>query len=125
MTHYYYYISTGADWFNTTNVYRVAVGESAQGRRDFLFLTAHSVDHGHYFEIVSRKSDLFVREVLQSLALSGISVTHVSARDFVRSLRANESLSLSSAALHNTNAQRKALDLGFRIQGKLNARRAG
>lgn len=124
MTHYYYYISAGATWDETTIVYRVAVGESVQGRRDYLFLTAHSVDHRHYFELISRKTDLFIRRVLESLAIYGTSIVHVSARDLVRSLRANESLTLSPAALHNTHTQRMALDTGYRVQCNLNARRA-
>ncbi len=124
MTHFYYYISTGATWDDTTIVYKVAVSASQQGRRDFLFLTAYSVDHGHYFELLSQKTDMFIRRVLQSLSIYGTSIVHVSARDLVRSLRANEALTLSPGALHNTHTQRKALDTGYRVQCNLNARRA-
>lgn len=124
MTHYYYYITSDGTWDDSTKVYKVGVANSQQGRRDFLFLTANSVDHGDFFEVVSQNSDSFVRKVLQSLAISGTSITHVSARDLVRSLRANEALTLSPNALHNTHTLRKALNLGYRIQSNLNARRA-
>lgn len=124
MTHYYYYIAAGTTWDGTTAIYKIAVSDSMQGRRDFLYITAYSVDHQHYFEIVSAKSDNFIRRTLQSLAIYGISIVHVSARDLVRSLRANEALTLSQEALHNAHTQRMALNLGYRVQSKINARRA-
>lgn len=124
MTHYYYYIAAGTTWDGTTAIYKVGVSKSRQGERDFLYLTAHSVEHQHYFEIVSAQSDTFVRRVKASLAEFAISVSYVSARDLVRSLRANEALSLSQEALHNAHTQRKAINLGYRIQSNLNARRA-
>lgn len=125
MTRYYYYIESGTNWDGTTKVYKIGIGSSAQGRRDYLAITANSVDGSHYFEPVSNTSDAFVHRVLQSLAEFGTQIQHVSARDFVRSLRAHEALALSSAAIHNADSQRMALDLGYRIQSKLNARRAG
>lgn len=124
MTHYYYYISAGATWDGTTEVYKVGIGTSVQGRRDFLYLTAHCVDHKNYFEPVSSQSDSFILQVLHSLEDFGTKIQHVSSRALVRSFKTDGALSYSPAAIHNAHAQRMALDLGYRVQCKINARRA-
>lgn len=124
MTHYYYFIAAGATWDGTTAIFKVAIGSTKQAQRDYLALTAHAVDNDYYLEIVSQESDIFIKKVLHSLAEYGTQIQHVKVRDLVRSIKSATALSLSPAALHNAHYQRMQLDTSYRIQSKLNSRRA-
>lgn len=68
MVHYYYYVSAGAQCDESTRIWKVAVGTSQQCQRDYAFLVAHALQHGLFFEVVSSRSDEFVKRLRHSLA---------------------------------------------------------
>ena len=115
MTHYYYYVIAGAICDDTTIIVKTSLGHSAQGRRDYLFLTAYSVQHGHYFEIVSAKSDAFVQNLLRSLSMSTDSVCHMTGRELVRYLKYGYLPTLSCVQVKQADHQRRLLDLNYRV----------
>lgn len=89
MTSCYYYIMAGAVIDSTTRIYSVACGTSTQANRDFLFLTAYAVQHGHYFEIRSNNSTNFISSILDNYKgiLTEPAIQRVSSRELVRSLK--------------------------------------
>lgn len=123
MTHYYYYVIAGPICDDTSEIIKVSLGTSAQARRDYLFLTAYSVQHGHYFEIVSAKSDEFAQNLLASLQLSSMDIHHMTGRELVRYLKYGYRPTLSSAQVKAADQQRRHLDANYRII--MNLRRAG
>lgn len=122
MTHYYYYIIAGAQCDENTRLFKVGVGSSKQGQRDYLFLTAFAVEHGHYFELVSDKTDDFVRRI--NLSLGGIlpSIMVLSSREMVRYLKGAGLPTLSNDALLSNDAQLKVLNTNYRIISNLRRR---
>lgn len=122
MTHYHYYILAGAQLDENARIYKVGVGSSKQGRRDYLFLTAFAVEHGHYFELVSDKTDDFVRRI--NLSLGGIlpSIMVLSSREMVRYLKGAGLPTLSNDALLSNDAQLKVLNTNYRIISNLRRR---
>lgn len=122
MTHFHYYIIAGAQCDENTRLFKVGVGSSKQGQRDYLFLTAFSVEHGHYFELVSDKTDDFVRRV--NLSLGGIlpSIMVLSSREMVRYLKGAGIPTLSNDKLLSNDAQLKVLDINYRIISNLRRR---
>lgn len=122
MTHYYYYIIAGAQLDENARIYKVGVGSSKQGRRDYLFLTAFAVEHGHYFEMVSGKTDDFVHRV--TLSLGGVlpSIMVLSSREMVRYLKGAGLPTLSNDALLSNDAQLKVLNTNYRIISNLRSR---
>lgn len=122
MIHYHYYIEAGAQLDENTRIYKVGVGSSKQGRRDYLFLTAFAVEHGHYFEMVSDKTDDFVRRV--TLSLGGVlpSIKVLPAREMVRYLKGAGLPTLSNNALLSADSQRKVLNINYRIISNLRRR---
>lgn len=122
MTHFHYYIIAGAQCDENTRLFKVGVGTSKQGRRDYLFLTAFAVDHGHYFELVNDKTDDFVHRV--TLSLGGIlpSIMVVSSREMVRYLKGAGLPTLSNDALLSNDAQLKVLNTNYRIISNLRRR---
>lgn len=102
MTHYHYYIQAGAQLDALSRFYLVAIGNSVQANRDYLFLLSHSVDAGHYFEIRSEESTDFVQRCLQSLSDDAAQfdcvapiLQKIKARDLVRLIKAETAASLS------------------------------
>lgn len=122
MTHYYYYIIAGAQCDENTRLFKVGVGSSKQGQRDYLFLTAFAVEHGHYFELVSDKTDDFVHRV--TLSLGGVlpSIMVLSSREMVRYLKGAGLPTLSNDALLSNDAQLKVLNTNYRIISNLRRR---
>lgn len=122
MTHYYYYIIAGAQCDENTRLFKVGVGSSKQGQRDYLFLTAFAVEHGHYFELVSDKTDLFVHRV--TLSLGGVlpSIMVLSSREMVRYLKGAGLPTLSNDKLLSNDAQLKVLNTNYRIISNLRRR---
>ena len=47
MTHYYYYVIADPVCDSTSEILKVSLGTSARARRDYLFLTAYSVEHDY------------------------------------------------------------------------------
>ena len=123
MTHYYYYVIAGPICDGTSEILKVSLGTSAQARRDYLFLTAYSVQHGHYFEIVNAKTDEFAQNLLTSLQLSSMDIHHLTGRELVRYLKYGYRPNLASAQVKAADLQRRHLDDNYRIL--MNVRRAG
>lgn len=123
MTHYYYYVIAGPVCDGTSEILKVSLGNSAQGRRDYLFLTAYSVQHGHYFELVSAKSDEFAQNLLTSLQLSSMDIHHMTGRELVCYLKYGYRTTLSSVQMKAADQQRRHLDDNYRVI--MNLRRAG
>lgn len=123
MTHYYYYIQSGAVLDESARLFKVGIGTSRQSQRDFLSLTAFAVNHGHYFEIVSRESDDFIIKLRHSLVEFNVQMEWLSCRDLVQELRDTISHPLDSAVLRSNHLQQKSLNLNYRISSNL-ARRA-
>lgn len=111
MTHFYYYITAGRTMDETSHVYRVAVGTSCQANRDYLFLIAYSESHGHYFEIVSLKSSEFVSKVIDS----GYQLEAITARELVRSIKAQTANPLNPSALSHQHRFQMQTNLDYRI----------
>lgn len=124
MTHYYYYIECGAVVDSTSTVYQVAIGTTQQAQRDFLFLTAYSVDHGHYFEVFSNTSSTFVLRLLKQPDAEVPRQIKVTARELVRHFKSGAPCVQMTAALRAAHQQRIALDVGYRCQCLLDRQRA-
>lgn len=124
MVHYYYYISAGAQCDESTRIYKVAVGTSKQCQRDYAFLVAHTLQHGHYFEVVSSESDEFVKRLRHSLAQFNVQLEWLSCRDLCRELRQATATQYAAGALAGAHRQRKSLNLNYRISSYLSRRAA-
>lgn len=123
MTRYYYYVVAGRQCDQTTKLFKVAIGTNKQSQRDYAFLLANALEHGHYFEVVSRESDEFIRRLRLSLADYDVQMEWLSCRDLSALLRSVATSPLQPSALHGAHQQRKALSLNYRISSNL-ARRA-
>lgn len=119
MVHYYYYVSAGAQCDESTRIYKVAVGTSKQCQRDYAFLVAHALQHGHYFEVVSSVSDDFVKRLRHSLAQFNVQLEWLSCRDLCRELRQMTATPYAAGALAGAHRQRKSLNLNYRISSNL------
>lgn len=124
MTHYYYYVVAGQVCDGTTQLYKVGIGHSAQGQRDYAFLTSYAKEHGHYFSPITQESDIFFRHLLESLREFDVKCYQVAGRDLVRSLKDGVFKPLSCAQSHAANYQLKMLDTSYRIISNLNRRAA-
>lgn len=124
MVHYYYYVSAGAQCDESTRIYKVAVGTSKQCQRDYAFLVAHALQHGHYFEIVSSQSDEFIMRLLHSLAQFNVLLDWLSCRDLCRELRQMTATPYAAGALAGAHRQRKSLNLSYRISSNLSRQAA-
>ena len=120
MTHYYLYIEAGATVDTTSRFYKVAVGTSKQAQKDYLFLVAHAVDNGHFFEIWSTQVDAFLEKCWSLSQLDRSSVVPTTARDLVRAFKTNTRPTLSSQTLINRHRMMNALNIAYRIQSNLN-----
>ncbi len=116
MTSCYYYIMAGAVIDSTTRIYSVACGTSTQANRDFLFLTAYAVQHGHYFEIRSNNSTNFISSILDNYKgiLTEPAIQRVSSRELVRNLKSNTRVPFSQNVLDNQNHVLNYLSLEYR-----------
>lgn len=119
MTRYYYYVVAGRQCDQTTQIFKVAVGTNKQSQRDYAFLLANAQQHGHYFEIVSRESDEFIRRLRLSLAEYDVQLEWLSCRDLSALLRSVTTSPLQPSALHGAHLQRKTLSLNYRISSNL------
>lgn len=124
MTHYYYYVSAGAQCDESTRIYKVAVGTSKQCQRDYAFLAAHALQHGHYFEVVSSRSVDFVKRLRHSLAQFNVQLEWLSCRDLCRELRQMTATPYAAGALAGAHRQRKSLNLSYRISSNLSRQAA-
>ena len=124
MTHKYYYVSAGKVCDANTCIYSVMIGESLQGRRDHEFLQSYAIQHGHYFAPVSNESDIFIDNLVDSLAEFDIKRRHLAGRDLVKLLRQGVDCILYEKQLHAADFQLKMLDTSCRIISNLNRRDA-
>ena len=124
MVHYYYYVSAGAQCDESTRIWKVAVGTSRQCQRDYAFLVAHALQHGHYFEICSPGSDDFIMKLRHSLAKFNVQLEWLSCRDLCRELRQVTATPCAAGALAGAHRQRKSINLNYRISSNLAHRAA-
>ena len=124
MTHKYYYVSAGKVCDDTTAIYTVFIGQSAQGCRDLDFLQQYAIQHGHYFKNVSEESDIFIRNLKESLAEFDIKHEQTTARDLVRLFKDGTKKPLDNRVLQAHIYQMKMLDTSYRIISNLNRRDA-
>lgn len=124
MVHYYYYVSAGAQCDESTRIWKVAVGTSQQCQRDYAFLVAHALQHGHYFEICSQVSDDFILKLRRSLVQFNVQLEWLSCRDLCRELRQVTATPCAAGALAGAHRQRKTLNLNYRISSNLSRRAA-
>lgn len=122
MTHFYYYIESGAILDENARLFKVGIGTSRQSQRDFLALTAFAVNHGHYFELVSDKTDEFLRRVTLSLGRSFSDIIHLSSRELCRYLKGAGLPALSNSQLLSADSQLRFLNSSYRIISNLRAR---
>lgn len=120
MVHLHYYITAGDTIDETTRIFVVSVGTTAQANRDYLFLTAHAVTHGHYFELKSKESAEFVSRLLRENHVPESSMTPVKARDLVRAIKSDTAVPLSSFG--NADYLKKQLDVNYRLFSNLTRR---
>ena len=124
MTHKFYYVSAGQVCDENTRIYIVTLGQSAQGARDTEFLRSYAIQHGHYFEIMSADSDIFILNLCDSLAEFDVSTQLIAGRDLVKLLRQSVAKPLDQSHLQAKNYQLKMLDTSYRIISNLNRRAA-
>ena len=124
MVHYYYYVSAGAQCDESTRIWKVAVGTSQQCQRDYAFLVAHALQHGHYFEVVSSRSGEFVKRLRHSLSQFNVQLEWLSCRDLCRELQQVTATPYAAGALADAHRQRKSLNLNYRISSNLSRRAA-
>jgi hypothetical protein len=122
MTHYYYYIESGAILDDSARLFKVGIGTSRQSQRDYLALTAFAVNHGHYFELVSEKSDEFMHRVTLSLGRVFSDIIHLSSRELCRYLKGAGLPALSNSQLLSADSQLRFLNTSYRIISNLRAR---
>lgn len=124
MKHSYYYVVAGAMCDSTTLLYKVSIGMSLQGRRDYDFLKSYALQHNHYFCVLSAESDIFMRNLLDSLAEFDIKLQHIDARSLVRIFKFSSAEPLNPSILSGKSYQLKQLDTSYRIISNLNRRAA-
>ena len=120
MVHLHYFITAGRMVDETSRLYHVSIGTSAQANRDFLFLTAFAVSHGYYFEVRSRRSSDFVKRLIESRVFPESNVQAIAARELVRHLKADTSAPI--VACSSQHHQRNFLDSNYRFFSNLNNR---
>lgn len=101
MIHYYLYIDSGQTVRADDHFYKVAIGATTQATRDYLFLTAYAVEHGHYFDLVTSESNAFLLRIRESLNLEVLPLQFVKARDLVRAFKAQQRMPLDAIQLRN------------------------
>ena len=124
MTHKFYYVSAGAICDEDTRIYVVTLGQSLQGSRDTEFLRSYAIQHGHYFEKMSAESDIFIRNLRDSLAEFDVKPQLTAGRDLVKLFRQGVASPLNQSHLQAKSYQLKMLDTSYRIISNLNRRDA-
>lgn len=121
MKHYFCLIMAGREIDSDTRIFKVAVGNSRQSDRDYLFLVAQSVQNNWYFEKWSSQVADFVQMVLESLApeqsddpLGGTIVEGITARELVRNLKMGTKIPTDPQLFRNANHIRHWLSLNYR-----------
>lgn len=120
MKHLHYYIEAGDEVTKSDNFYIVAVGHGKQADRDFLFLTAHAVSCGHFFEVRSAKTQQFVSRLAESLQLDALPFKSITARDLVRHFKANTRPAFAQNQLDNDAHARRFLSTNYRVFSAIN-----
>lgn len=121
MKHYFCLIMAGREIDSDTRIFKVAVGNSRQSDRDYLFLVAQSVQNNWYFEKWSSQVADFVQMVLESLVpeqsddpLGGAIVEGITARELVRNLKMGTKIPTDPQLFRNANNIRYWLSLNYR-----------
>lgn len=123
MTHYHYYIAAGRVIDETSRIYKVGIGQSRQGKRDYNALRALAEAHNHYFHIIDHESDDFILKVMQSIPGRTLSPELVSPRDLKKALASAEEIPLAHGTLKNQHRMRLTLDLSYRVSCSLAQRK--
>lgn len=124
MTHYYFYVMAGDVCDNLTEVYKVAIGQSYQGERDFEFLKSVALQRNYYFHILDDESQVFIDNLIDSLAEFDIEVQPIACRDLVRKMKYLAAVPFKQSQLAGAAYQLKQLNTSYRIISNLNRRAA-
>lgn len=126
MTHYYLLIEESGVLTSESKIWKVAVGQSKQADRDFLFLLAHTADNGYYFEKITGAVAEFLYNIAVSVAPVGsespidyLNIRQVKARDLVRSIKKRTAIPLDSLLLQHQRAFRYLTNINFRTAGEI------
>ena len=122
MTHFYYYVSAGSICDEMTKIYKVAVGTNKQSQRDFAFLSAYALSHGHYFSIVSNDSSEFISRLRHSLQQYNVQLDYLSCRDLCRILKSALAPTLNQSQLLSAAQQTKILNVACRATSNIRLR---
>lgn len=120
MIHYYLFIQCGQVLDTSARFYKVAIGASRQAMRDFLSLTALSVERGYYFHLWDENSTEFVGKCLSSVWGSSDALTfanhlqQVTSRDLLKVIRSETALPLNDFVLTNAHRCMTFLDVNYR-----------
>lgn len=127
MVHIYYLIVAGREVDTNSTFYQVSVSSSAQGDRDFLYLTAFAVDGGHYFVRKSAMSSDFVHKLALSLFPESpsncdclVPFQKIKARNLVRALKKSCANPLAGHSLSNRHQTLTYLNGNYRAFSNLN-----
>ena len=122
MTHYYCMIEESGVLTSKSVIWKIAIGQSKQADRDFLFLLAHAADNGYYFEKMSDAVAEFLYNIAVSVAPVGsdcpidyLNIRKVNARDLVRSIKNREAIPLDSLLLSHQRAFRYLTNINYRV----------
>ena len=121
MTHYYLFIQAGSTIGTDSVFYKVGVGTGRQANRDYLFLLAHAISCGYYFEKWSLQVADFFAQIEQYMESEGLpcELRLVKARDLVRALKANITIPLQANALSNEHHMRHYLNANYFLSNRM------
>lgn len=115
MKHYHVLIIAGRQVDLNSQFFRLAIGSSMQGNRDYLFLQSLAVSHGYFFHLYDNYCVDFLFKIAESLGLDRVSLIDCDVREWVRNFKAGTSLPLSQQSLSNQHHTRYFLDLNYRV----------
>ena len=121
MTIFHYLIESGATLDESAKIYRVAIHQSAQGDRDYLFLIAYAADHGFFFERDSIEVSEFVMRVRSAHNIPDSNFCLADARSLVRAIKADIKQPLTAESLSQSHRQKLFLSLDYRASSRLSA----
>lgn len=102
MTHYFLYIQAGLELDSQTRFYKVAVGEGQIGRKQYAWLEAYAIEHGHFFVRWSSDAVQFVMDCRESIGHDVAPIVSIPGRDLIKSLKNGcEDPAFWQALLHN------------------------
>lgn len=87
MTHYNLYIQAGLELDSQTRFYKVAIGEGQLGRKQYAWLEAYAIEHGHFFVRWSSGAIQFVMDCRESIGYDAAPVISITGRDLIKSLK--------------------------------------